>query len=311
MWLHGRRTLRFRGVHLRESSSPERRIFRGPGCGWILDDGGQDRYGITKRPGSPFRSATLCGVKLLSRLIRLPLRLVPVDRVVRILSGELRGSKWITSSATHGCWIGTYERETQRAFQQMIRKGSVVLDIGANAGFFTLLAAKQTGPQGAVFSFEPLPRNLDYLRRHIALNRATNVQVLPIALASQSGFARFGTAANPAMGALTAEGELEVRTESLDELVVSGRVAPPHFLKIDVEGAEFGVLTGAAAVLASHRPFILLSTHGYREHERCCAFLRDLQYELRDLRDGTSDGQYTVLASAVGEQPHSGSRLPV
>jgi len=245
-------------------------------------------------------------VRLLSRLIRLPLRLVPVDRVVRILSGELRGSKWITSAATHGCWIGTYERETQRAFKQLIRKGNVVLDIGANAGFFTLLAAKQTGPQGAVFSFEPLPRNLDYLHRHIALNRATNVQVLPIALAAQSGFARFGTAANPAMGGLATEGELEVRTESLDELVVSGRVAPPHFLKIDVEGAEYGVLTGAATVLGRHRPFILLSTHGYREHERCCAFLRGLQYELRDLRDGTSDGQYTVLASAMEEQPRSG-----
>ena len=250
-------------------------------------------------------------MRLLSRLIRLPLRLVPVDRVVRILSGELRGSKWITSSATHGCWMGTYERETQRAFKQLICKGSVVLDIGANAGFFTLLAAKQTGPQGAVFSFEPLPRNLDYLHRHIALNQASNVQVLPIALAAQSGFARFGIAANPAMGGLATEGELEVRTESLDELVVSGRVAPPHFLKIDVEGAEYGVLTGAAAVLGRHRPFILLSTHGYREHERCCAFLRDLQYELRDLRDGTIDGQYTVLASAVGKQPHFGSRLPV
>ena len=236
---------------------------------------------------------------LLAHLIRLPLRLVPANRVVRILTGDLRGSRWITGSATHGCWLGTYERETQQAFRMLIGRGSVVLDVGANVGFFTLLAATRTGPTGFVYSFEPLPRNLAYLRRHLDLNAVTNVEVLPVALSSSAGAARFGSAANPAMGGLAAEGELEVQTETLDELVASGRVRPPHFLKIDVEGAEYEVLRGAAATLARHRPDLLLSTHGYREQERCCAFLRELHYELRELRDGTVDGQYTMLASAA------------
>lgn len=238
-------------------------------------------------------------VGLLSRLIRLPLRLVPEGLVVPVLSGELRGAKWITGSATHGCWLGTYERETQQAFRSLIGHASVVLDIGANVGFFTLLAARRTGSQGAVVAFEPLPRNLAFLRRHLALNGVANVEVLPIALSSHSGTARFGSAANPAMGGLSLAGDLEVQTDTLDELVASGGVSPPDFLKIDVEGAEYDVLTGASAVLTRHRPLILLSTHGYREQERCCALLRDLRYELRQLRDGTLDGQYTLLATPL------------
>ena len=219
--------------------------------------------------------------------------------MVRILSGDLRGAKWITGSATHGCWLGTYERETQQAFRTLVREGDVVLDIGANVGFFTLLAARRTGPGGSVYAFEPLPRNLAYLRRHLELNSVTNVEVLPVALSSSAGTARFGSAANPAMGGLAVEGELEVRTETLDELVASKRVRPPGFLKIDVEGAEYDVLMGAAATLTRHRPVLLLSTHGYREQERCCAFLHNLRYELRELRDGTVDGQYTMLAAAA------------
>jgi FkbM family methyltransferase len=174
-----------------------------------------------------------------------------------------------------------------------------VYDIGANAGFFTLLAAKLVGRRGSVYAFEPLPANLSVLRRHIAANQA-NVHVFEVALSSSSGVARFASAANASMGRLENAGELEVRTETLDELVSAGRILPPRFMKIDVEGAEHDVLRGAAATLSRHHPVILLSTHGYEIHERCCALLRTLNYELTIIRDGTDDGQYTLLASSSG-----------
>lgn len=235
-------------------------------------------------------------MRLLSRLIRLPLELVPREREVPILSGQLRGWRWITGAATHGCWLGTYEREAQRVFRDQVYEGNVVLDVGANAGFFTLLAAKRAGSRGAVYAFEPLQRNLDYLRLHVAANGLANVQVLPIALASRAGVARFAGAASPAMGRLSEEGDVEVRTEALDDLVASGRVAAPDFIKMDVEGAEYDVLTGAATVMQRERPVLLLSTHGWREHERCCALLREWDYALTIIRDGSVDGQYTLLA---------------
>jgi FkbM family methyltransferase len=236
-------------------------------------------------------------MNLLSRIARLPLRLVPRGATVPILSGRLRGWKWITGSATHGCWLGTYERETQAVFARLVRKGDVVYDIGANVGFFTLLAAKLAGRGGTVYAFEPLPHNLACLRKHIAVNHAA-VDVLPVALSSSSGVARFATATSAAMGRLADGGDLEVRTETVDELVSSGRISPPRFMKMDVEGAEHSVLTGAAATLVRHRPVILLSTHGYLVHEQCCALLRELGYGIELIRDGTADGQYTLVAQA-------------
>lgn len=239
-------------------------------------------------------------MNLLSRVIRLPLRLVPSGREIRILTGELRGWKWITGSATHGTWLGTYERESQQAFKLAVHEGDIVYDIGANVGFFTLLAAKLVGRSGAVYAFEPLRRNIEYLNRHIVANNLTTVHVLPIAVSSRKGVAQFTSADSPSMGRLTPGGDVEVETESLDELVGSGRVPAPHFIKIDVEGAEYDVLNGAASVLRRHRPAMLLSLHGYREYERCCALVRALSYELSMIRDGSADGQYTVLATFTG-----------
>jgi len=231
-----------------------------------------------------------------ARLIRLPLSLVPDGMVVRILSGELRGWRWITGSATHGCWLGTYEPESRRAFRQFVREGDVVCDIGANVGFFTLLASKLAGAGGTVYAFEPVPRNLHLLRRHVSLNDAQNVTILPVAVSSRSGVAHFAAAANPAMGGLSESGSLEVQTEALDELISLQRIAPPSFLKIDVEGAEVEVLTGAANALRDSVRTILLSTHGFARHEESCALLRTARFDLQLLRDGARDGNYVVLA---------------
>lgn len=234
-------------------------------------------------------------------MVRLPLRLVPSRLVVTVLTGELAGAKWITDAGTHGCWIGTYERETQQIFARFIRQGDVVCDIGANVGFFTLLASRLVGPNGAVWSFEPVPRNLTYLRRHIDANGISNVHVVEAAVAARSGNARFSTATSPSMGHLDDQGELVVPAVSLDDLVNSGEVRPPRFLKIDVEGAEADVLLGAEETLRRLHPVILLSNHGYARHQQCCSYLRDLGYAIETVRDGRDDGQYTVLATHLSE----------
>src|SRR5947208_793716 len=98
--------------------------------------------------------------RLLAKLVRLPLRLIPSQSIVRIRSGDLRGWRWIVGSSTNGCWLGTYESHMQRLFREHIGPGSTVFDIGANVGFFTLLASKLAGEAGRVYAFEPLPRNL-------------------------------------------------------------------------------------------------------------------------------------------------------
>jgi FkbM family methyltransferase len=184
----------------------------------------------------------------------------------------------------------------QRLFKTHIRRGDVVYDLGANVGFFTLLAAKLVGASGQVNAFEPLPRNLIRLRRHLQLNRVTNVTVFPLAIARTAGVAQFNIAESPSMGSLQERGTLEVQTASLDDLVRSGAIAPPSLMKIDVEGGEHDLLTGAAETLSKYRPTILLSTHGYQQHELCWSLLSTAGYTLELIRDGEADGDYLVLA---------------
>lgn len=233
-------------------------------------------------------------MSFLGELIRLPLRLVPRDAVFRVLSGPMRGRRWITGAATHGCWLGTYERFAQDVFVEHVRPGAVVYDVGANAGFFTLLASKLAGPEGAVYAFEPMERNLGFLREHVRLNGAGNVHVQPVAVSDRSGSIRFSAAANPAMGGISETGELEVPSQTLDEL--GGTLPPPAFIKMDIEGAEHAALRGGMELLRRARPTILLSEHGWEQHERCGELLRSLGYEVKLLVDGSEDGNYVVLA---------------
>src|SRR5215471_15904440 len=112
---------------------------------------------------------------LLGGLLRLPLRLLPRDMTVRILQGELRGKKWIVGSSDHGCWLGSYEFEKQILLTKMIKQNTNFFDIGAHVGFYTLLASYLVKDSGNVFAFEPFPRNIEYLEKHLMANGIQNV----------------------------------------------------------------------------------------------------------------------------------------
>jgi hypothetical protein len=95
---------------------------------------------------------------LIGRPLVLSLKLVPQSSVARLLQGRLRGARWIVGPGTHGCCLGTYELPKQREFDKAVREGHVVYDVGANVGFYSLLAACCVGENGKVHAFEPLPR---------------------------------------------------------------------------------------------------------------------------------------------------------
>jgi FkbM family methyltransferase len=236
-------------------------------------------------------------VDLLRAIIRLPLRLVPRNAILRIRSGPLRGLKWVAGSAPHGSWLGTYERHVQQLFCERIRPGDVVFDVGANVGFFTLLASKLAGPAGHVYAFEPFPRNLSYIEKHLRLNDVANVTVQPIAIASTSGSARFGDGENDSQGKLSEKGELLVRTASLDDLMTEGSVRKPAFIKMDIEGAESDALRGASTLLCASGITIVLSTHGHMQQEQCWSLLQRQKFKLELLRDGVLDGDYLILGT--------------
>lgn len=223
------------------------------------------------------------------RAIRWPLKLIPSNLVAPILQGPLRGKKWIVGSSVHGCWLGSYEIEKAKLMKQRIGPGAVVFDIGAQAGYHTLLSSECAGPGGSVYAFEPLPRNLKYLHAMVELHRLKNVAVMESAVSDFGGPAFFDANSDPVAGRLSANGSMRVRCIQLDEEVQAGRLPPPTFLKIDVEGAEMKLLAGARHTLERHRPEIVLDTHTFLGgefaplHERCSRFLQEVGYQLRPI----------------------------
>ncbi len=95
-------------------------------------------------------------------VIRAPLSLVPRGAVVPVLTGPMKGARWVVGAGTNGCWLGTYEPRTRHWLQAVLGRGRVFFDIGANVGFFTLLASRIVGEEGAVVAFEPLPATQEY-----------------------------------------------------------------------------------------------------------------------------------------------------
>lgn len=222
----------------------------------------------------------------IGRLLRMPLRMIPKGMVLPILQGRLKGKKWISGAGEHGYWLGSYELQKRMAFESEITPDSVVFDIGANVGYFSLLAAVLTGREGRVYAFEPLPRNVRYLCQHVALNHLENrVEVIEAAVSDRDGEAHFDLGASTAMGHLADSGEITVQMVCLDSMLEKGKLRPPDYMKVDVEGAEFEVLSGARHILEKHRPVLFLDTHNRQAHQATVSLLKAAGYRF-DVLDG-------------------------
>lgn len=194
----------------------------------------------------------------IGRFLRLPLRLVPTGAVVPVLSGPLRGTRWIAGSMPHGAWLGTLERRKLFDFVQHIRPGMSIWDIGANAGLYTLASARAVGSHGSVYAFEPMQHNQQNLRRHLLLNGTRNVVVVPVAVAENTGKIRMAEGDSPSEFHIESQGSIEVLVVDLDSWFAENHPAPPDLVKIDVEGAEDAVLRGGARTFSEHQPVIYL-----------------------------------------------------
>jgi FkbM family methyltransferase len=215
---------------------------------------------------------------LAGKLVRYPFRMLPPDLTVPVLQGPLQGLRWIVGSHLHGCWLGSYEWKTQRLLAANLKSSGVFYDVGANVGFYSLLAAKIIAP-GQVYAFEPLPSNLVYLRKHLEMNRIENVEVIQMAVCDRVGEALFRTEKTRAMGRIESDGNLSVQASTLDSLLEQERISPPNYIKMDIEGSEFQALLGARGCFDRYRPKLFLATHGVNVHDNCCQLLNSWNYE--------------------------------
>src|ERR1700692_1299441 len=107
---------------------------------------------------------------MLKNLARWLLKQLPNSTFVSVRTGPLKGYRWMMHSGVHTYWRGVYEPELARALEQVVKPGMTCFDCGANAGYFTLLLSKLTGPTGKVYAFEPVAANANYIRCHLELN---------------------------------------------------------------------------------------------------------------------------------------------
>lgn len=162
----------------------------------------------------------------------------------------------------HGVW----EPEVTRCAHGRIRPGMRVWDIGADVGYFALLFAGLAGPGGRVRAFEPIPKARLRLEENLRLNACANVEVEARALGSQPG--KFilekpleVSRINPDK---TTPGpdDIEVQVVRGDDVFAESGWPSLDLIKLDVEGAELGILRGLSGVLQRHRPALILEIHG-------------------------------------------------
>jgi len=210
--------------------------------------------------------------------------LIPADFTLTVLFGINRGRRWLRGAANAPEWMGLYELPKQRALRRLVVPGMTVCDIGANAGFYTLGLARLVGEHGRVLAFEPLPRNLAKIRRHLSLNRATNVTLSDCALSDVTATLQFSEGDSDFTGRISAgAGDLEVQSVRLDQFLAEQLLPDPALLKIDVEGAEARVLQGAKGLLLRSHPILVLALHGDRQKSECFEILRSCGYSVRGL----------------------------
>ncbi len=202
-----------------------------------------------------------------------------------ILRGPLAGKKWLLASRVN-FFLGTYEPEQTQAFQEIVRPGSVVYDVGAHYGYYTLLASVLAGLAGKVVAFEPSPANIRRLQTHLRINRCANVTLIETALSNVTGRASFDSSRGSGTGRLSPDGAVEVQTSTLD--AVSSQLPVPNVLKIDCEGAEALVLAGGEKMIRAAKPAIFLSTHSEQLKIECFNLLKSWGYSSRPLRGDDS-----------------------
>ena len=130
------------------------------------------------------------------------------------------------------------------------------------------------------------------------MNHASKVTVIEAAVSDKSGVVSFDEGPSSSMGHIVAtDGKLQVKTVALDELISTGEIPTPDYMKIDIEGAEALALSGAKSMLAKSHPTIFLATHGSSIHQECCRLLQSLDYELQPIDGMNLDQSSEILAT--------------
>ncbi len=192
------------------------------------------------------------------------------------------------AAVTPGLRSGEYESHLTAVFERYCTPGMTVVDVGANLGYYSLLASKLVGESGRVIALEPNSENCRLLLSSLRLHGTGNVQLVPVAADTATGWAYYSTHVGSNGGLiddrdLLAHPGVVVPTFRLDDIVDG----PVGFLKMDVEGAEGRVVKGATRLIERDRPVITT----------------ELKEEMLQRVSGTSVAEYLGYFEGLGYAP--------
>jgi len=211
---------------------------------------------------------------------------------VEVESGLGRGLKLrLNPRYDSGFWRGDYEGDIQKVFSMHVKPGAVVYDVGANIGFFSLVAARLVGPQGSVFSFEADPENAARLRENAKTNLMEQVSVVNSPVWSSNTRVFFATSSDHSSRFVGSVQSQENGGNGFYKLAITlddfaHNHALPDFIKMDIEGGETEALAGASELFKKARPFLLLEVHNRDAEEYVKKWLSQQSYGYQWLASG-------------------------
>lgn len=216
-----------------------------------------DRALIVYGRGLPYHPKKLWVVAALDRIARHSWK-GPRTGIFHGVRFEFDPQSWVARSIYY---LGEWEHWDTLRLIQTIEPGWAVVDVGANLGYYTLLAALLTGPEGRVYAFEPAPSTFKTLLRNIELNAAPNVEVYEAALSDTHGVVSLIEGAQDDFNRIGPAGEgarREAPCWTLDQFVEANRIQRVDLVKVDIEGAEHKFLLGARKTIQRFRPIIVI-----------------------------------------------------
>ncbi len=177
---------------------------------------------------------------------------------------EFRGNKYTVpttdTTVVPSMISGDFERYELDVYNSLIKKGFLILDIGANIGVYSIEASRHIGENGQVHAFEPISENIAFLKQNLLLNNAHNVTVQNCAIGKEGGAIKIYKAKHNigthSMGRISNSFE-EVAMTSIDSFVGMNSLKV-DLIKIDVEGGEGYAIEGGLETIKSQQPLLFI-----------------------------------------------------
>lgn len=206
----------------------------------------------------------------------------------------------------HGVW----DEQVAEVMRTSIHPNTTVVDVGANIGYFSLLASSLVGAHGRVLCIEPSHRNLSKLSGHLWQNKCSNTLILSVAAGQESGSAEiyFPTYNNAGAATLRANPTTQPQHTlvlALDDIFEAHAVSP-DFIKLDIEGFELHALKGMERTLKRCAPVIVceLSDSFLREigqsASELVSYMEGLGYSCQSISDSAGAPAGTKMSVATG-----------